>query len=60
MNPHTYWQWTVDGLGGVANMITALSKGDAKLTKAQLALLLKHTEALMDSATRMKDKVADQ
>lgn len=60
MNPLTYWQWVLDGMGGVVGMAQRLAESDAKPSKAQVELLDKHIKALKKAYDGCKDKASDK
>lgn len=59
MNPNTYWQWVIDGLGGVVSMTAQLAEEQVPNTAAQQAKLTLLVERLMKAVDRQEGKQSD-
>lgn len=55
MNHNSYWNWTIDGAGGVLRMMDALIRDDAPTTVDQVERLMKlqtQLDAIVEKAVQ--------
>lgn len=56
MNPQTAWQWAVQGLGGVTNILRGISEHPEKCGPDHLAALQRYVNDLQEVLTREQEK----